>query len=154
MTKRTVVVRSVLLILILAFSAFLFNIGKGHTLLLDTNALTFEGKELTSADTVSVSVDGREPEEMARAERLIVDNLMGASHRVAIEVLSGEDKKIETSFSIPASLDSAVLRLAAILRGAPESTWVEPFTETKQEESAVERTVQQEDKDVIQLKKP
>ena len=46
-----------------------------------------------------------------------------------------------------------MLKVAAILRGAPESAWIEPFTETKQEEEApVEKTVHQEEKDVIKLK--
>jgi len=152
MTRRTIV-RAVLLLLVALFAAWLFRVGKGHTLLLDTNTVELDGKELRSAEAISVSVDGREPEELSRAERVIVDNLMGSSHSVVIEVVSGEEKKIETSFTIPASFDTALLRIAAVLNGAPEKEWVVPFVEEKQKEDAVEKTVQQDEKDVIQMKK-
>lgn len=152
MTRRTIV-RAVLLLLTALFAAWLFRIGKGHTLLLDTNTVELDGKELRSAEAISVSVNGREPEEMGRVERVIVDNLMGSSHSVVIEVISGEEKKIETSFTIPASVDTALLRIAAVLNGAPEKEWVVPFVEEKKQEEAVEKTVHQDEKDVIQLKK-
>lgn len=152
--RRRTIVRAVLFLLVVLLSAWLFRVGKGHTLLLDTNTVEFDGKELRSAEAISVSVDGREPEEMGRVERVIVDNLMGSSHSVVIEVISGEEKKIETSFTIPAAVDTALLRIAAVLNGAPGKEWVVPFVEEKAKEEAVEQTVHQEEKDVIQLKKP
>ena len=61
-----------LLIALIALSVYLFYIGKGHTLLIDTNALTIDGKELRSAEMIEVSIDGKPAESMGRAERVQV----------------------------------------------------------------------------------
>jgi hypothetical protein len=151
MTCKTLALRAAVLVFMLGLSAGLFYIGKGHTLIVDTNSVVIGGKEYSSADMVSVSVDGREAEELGRAERIMLQ-LVGPSHRVVIEVLSGEDKKVEREFAIPTFLETALLSVPAILADTPPENWVTVFTPPPAQESAVERTVHQAQEDVIELK--
>ena len=72
MTRRSLVQRSGVLLGLVLLSVFLFYIGKGHTLLIDTNAVTIDGKEFRSAEAIEVSIDSKEPESMGRAERIQV----------------------------------------------------------------------------------
>ena len=97
MISRSAIQRSCVILGLIGLSAFLFYIGKGHTLLLDTNAVTLDGKELRSAETVEVSIDGKEPESMGRAERVMV-TVAGPRHRISIEVESEGGKKVESQW--------------------------------------------------------
>ena len=144
MISRSAIQRSCVILGLIGLSAFLFYIGKGHTLLLDTNAVTIDGKELRSAETVEVSIDGKEPESMGRAERVMV-TVAGPRHRVSIEVVSGGDKKVEGRLSIPTFMDTAVVSIPAILGEAPSRSWVTPFVPPPSEEAPAEKMQQQEE---------
>ncbi|MDR3672548.1 MAG: hypothetical protein P4L36_17005 [Holophaga sp.] len=135
MSARSLFQRSCALVGLVVLSAFLFYIGKGHTLLIDTNALTLDGKEFTSADSVNVSIDGKEPESMGRAERSMVQ-VGGPRHTITIEA---GDRKVQERFSVPTSLDTALVSVPAILGGAPRQAWVTRFVAPAQEEAPVEQ---------------
>jgi len=143
MTARSLIQRSCALLGLVALSAFLFYIGKGHTLMLDTNAVTIDGREYKSMETISVSVDGHEPESMGRAERTLVQ-VGGPRHTITIEVVSGGDQKVQQHISIPTFMDTALVSLPAILGGAPRSAWVGKFTAPPVEQAPAEQMQQQE----------
>lgn len=87
---------------LLLLSVFLFYIGKGHALLIDTNALNVDGKTYTAPAMMEVSLGG-EAESMGPSERSMA-NVGGPSHKLKIEIFndSGESEKVvEHSFSIP-----------------------------------------------------
>lgn len=144
MTSRGFIQRSAVLLGLLALSVFLFYIGKGHTLLIDTNALTIDGKELRSAETIDVSIDGKAPESMGRAERIMV-LVGGPKHTITIEVVSGGDKKVEKQFTIPTFMDSAVVSVPAILGDAPPEYWVTQFIAAAAEDAPAEQMQHEED---------
>ena len=143
MTRRSLIQRSVAVIALLLLSVFLFYIGNGHTLLIDTNSLQVGDKEYRSAETVSVSIDGKPEEMMGRAERVML-SVGGPSHTIVIEVVSGAEKKVEKKFSIPTFLDMAVISVPAILGDAPQEHWVTRFTPPPVEEAPAEQMVHQE----------
>jgi hypothetical protein len=140
MSARSLFQRSCVLVGLVALSAFLFYIGKGHTLLIDTNAVTLDGKEYASADSVNVSIDGHEPESMGRAERSLVQ-VGGPRHTITIE--AGE-QKVTQRFSVPTGLDTALVSVPAILGGAPRQAWVTRFVAPAQEEAPVEQMQHQD----------
>jgi hypothetical protein len=144
MSTRSLIQRSGVLLGLIALSAFLFYIGKGHLLLIDTNAVTINGQEFKSAETISVSVDGKEPEPMGRAERIMV-TVAGPKHRILIAVESGEAKKVEQSFRISTWMDTAVVSVPAILGEAPPQYWVTRFVPPPREDTPAEKMQQQED---------
>lgn len=148
MTSRSLVQRSCALLGLVGLSAFLFYIGKGHTLMIDTNAVTIAGKEYKSAETINVSVDGREPESMGRAERILVP-VGGPRHSITIEVLSGGEQKLQRHISIPTFMDTALVSVPAILGDAPASAWVGKFTAPPVEQAPAEKMQQQEASTVL-----
>jgi len=138
MTSRSLIQRSGVVVGLVVLSFYLFYIGKGHTILVDTNAITIDGKELASAETINVSIDGKEPESMGRAERILV-TVAGPSHTIAIEVVSGDEKKVTKAFTLPTFIDSPLLSIPAILNDAPASTWLSTFVPEEIEEAAAEQ---------------
>jgi len=144
MTSRSLFQRSCVLLGFIALSVYLFYIGKGHTLLIDTNAVTINGKELRSPETIEVSIDGKPAESMGRAERILI-LAGGPRHTITIEVLSGDDKKVEKQFTIPTFMDSAVVSVPAILGDAPPEFWVTTFTAPPVEEAPAEQMQHEQD---------
>ena len=138
MTRRSLIQRTCVVLGLIALGAVLFYIGKGHTLLIDTNAVTIDDKELRSPSSVTVSVDGEKLNSpMGRAERVMV-TVSGPRHTIAI-VDDATDKKVEKTFAIPTFMDMAVVSVPAILGGAPAEHWIAPFTPPSPEDTPVEK---------------
>jgi hypothetical protein len=150
MSRRSLVARSALAAMIVALAVFLFLAGKGHVLYLDTNSLEAGGRALRAPELAAVSVDGAEPEEMGRAERVIV-NVAGPSHEVSIEQLSGEGEKVVRKISLPTSWTEILISIPAILAGAGDELVVTRYVEPEAVDEPAERTVQQDESDVIPL---
>jgi len=140
MSSRSLMQRSALMLALLVLSAWLFYIGKAHTLLIDTNAVTLDGREFKSAEAITVSVDGKTPEDMGRAERILV-SVSGQEHTIAIEVAtgSGGERKVEKRFAVPTFMDSALVSIPAILGDAAPEHWVIQFTAADREDAPAEQ---------------
>lgn len=144
MTSRSLIQRSGLVFALIALSVYLFYIGKGHTLLIDTNALSIDGKELRSAEMIEVSIDDKPAESMGRAERVQV-LVGGPQHTITIEVVSGDDKKVEKKFTIPTFMETALVSVPAILGDAPPEHWVTTFTAPELEDAPAEQMHHEQD---------
>lgn len=144
MTRRSLIQRCGVLVGLVLLSMFLFYIGKGHTLLIDTNAITIDGKEFRSAETIEVSIDGKASESMGRAERVQV-LVGGPSHTVTIEVISGDERKVEKKLTIPTFMETAVVSVPAILGDAPPEHWMGPFTPPEIEDTPAEQMYHESD---------
>ena len=139
MTLRSLFQRTCVVLGLLTLAAYLFYIGKGHTLLLDTNAVTIGGKELRSYTSVTVSVNGKNlNSSMGRAERAIV-TVSGPKHTIVIVDDADSDKKVEKSFTIPTFMDRVVVSIPAILGDAPAEHWIAPFTPPPVVDTPVEK---------------
>jgi hypothetical protein len=138
MSSRSLIQRSSVLLALIVLSAWLFNIGKAHTLLIDTNAVTLDGREFKSAEAITVSVDGKTPEDMGRAERILV-SVSGQEHTIVIEVLSAGERKVEKRFVVPTFMDSALISIPAILGDAGAEHWLTRFTAADREDAPAEQ---------------
>ena len=128
MSSRSLIQRTCLVLGLVALAVYLFYIGKGHTLLLDTNAVTIGDKELRSYASATVSVDGNKlNSSMGRAERAMV-TVRGPKHKIVIVDDANTDRKMEKTFTIPTFMDRVVVSIPAILGGAPMEHWITPFT--------------------------
>lgn len=143
MTSRSLIQRICALLGLIVLSAFLFYIGKGHTLLLDTNAVTINGKELRSAASATVTVDGKEEDPMGRAERVMVA-VSGPRHTIVIVDDADPAKRVERTFTIPTFLDTVIVSIPAILHDAPPEHWVTLFTPPPLEEAPIEKMQMQQ----------
>lgn len=144
MTGRSLMQRACVVLGLIALSVGLFFIGKGHTLLLDTNTLTVNGQELRSLPSVTVFLDGKEVDTMGRAERVMV-NVGGPWHTIAIVDDANPEKRVERSLTIPTFLDMAIVSLPAILGDAPPEHWISLFTPPPLEDAPVEKMQMQRD---------
>lgn len=144
MTSRSLIQRACVVFGLVALSAFLFYIGKGHTLLLDTNSITINGKEMRAYQSATVFIDGKEVDTMGRAERVML-NVGGPSHTITIVDDADPAKRVERKFAIPTFLDMVIVSIPAILGDAPPEHWVALFTPPPLEDAPVEKMQMQND---------
>ena len=144
MTSRSLIQRTCAVLGLITLSAVLFYIGKGHTLLLDTNSVTINGTEMRSYSSVTVSIDGKEVDVMGRAERVMV-TVGGPGHTITIVDDADPAKRVERKFSIPTFLDTIVVSIPAILGDAPSEHWVTLFTPPPLEDAPIEKMQMQQD---------
>ena len=139
MTSRSLVQRTCVVLGLISLSAYLFYIGKGHTLLLDTNAVTIGDKELRSYPSATVSVNGKKlSSSMGHAERASV-TVSGPKHTIVIVDDADTDNKVEKNFTIPTFMDRVVVSIPAILGEAPAEHWVTQFTPLPAVDTPVEK---------------
>jgi hypothetical protein len=139
MISRSSIQRTGVVLALIAFAVCLFYIGKGHTLLLDTNMITIGGEEFRSYASATVSVDGKElNSSMGRAERSMV-SVSGPRHTIVIVDDADTDKKVEKTFTIPTFINTVVVSIPAILGSAPEEHWIAPFARQPVEDAPVEK---------------
>ena len=143
-TSRSLIQRSLALLALIFLSMYLFYIGKGHTLLIDTNAITINGQEFKSPESIEVSVNGQAAETMGRAERIMV-NVGGPQQTIRIAVISGGERMVTQKISVPTFMDAALVSVPAILGDAPESSWVSEFVPPTMEDASVETMQHQAD---------
>lgn len=153
-TRRTAL-RGALLAAVVALSAWLAWVGRGHTLYLDNHTLAAAGAEYRALPAVAVSVDGAPAEEMERAERA-VRLVAGPSHRLTVEIRSGpqEGTRVVRDFRLPFAWDSAVVSVPAAAAGAPPGVFVTRHVPPPQEEAPAERMLQQQDSAIVPLAPP
>lgn len=145
MTSRSLFQRTCVVVGLIALSAYLFYIGKGHTLLIDTNAITIDGAELRSFASATVSVDGKELDSpLGRAERDMV-TVNGPKHRIVIVNDADPAEKIEKTFTIPTFMDMAIVSIPAMIGDAPLEHWVTLFTPAPVEDAPAEQMHYQSD---------
>jgi hypothetical protein len=139
MTSRSLIQRTCVVLGLIVLAVCLFHIGKGHTLLLDTNMITIDGKEFRSCASATVSVDGKElNSSMGRAERVMV-TVSGPRHTIVIVDDADADKKVEKTFTISTFMDRVIVSVPAILGNAPAEHWVTLFTPQPMEHAPVEK---------------
>jgi hypothetical protein len=139
MTSRSLIQRTCVVLALTALAACLFYIGKGHTLILDTNAITIDGREFRSHASAAVSVDGKElNSSLGRAERVMV-TVSGPRHTIVITDDANAANRVEKTLTIPTFMNRVLVSIPAILGGAPAEHWVTLFTPRPAERAPAER---------------
>ncbi|MCX7776132.1 MAG: hypothetical protein N2067_08540 [Spirochaetaceae bacterium] len=130
MTTRSIIARALLVAALVLLAVAMYFIGKGHTLYLDTHAVTFEGTKHPAPLQVTVQVDNLKPEDLIDNDRVAV-SVMGQRHRLTIDQGDGS-APITRQFSIPLAMKEAVVSVTAALAGLSDSELI------KSPEAAVE----------------
>lgn len=139
MTSRSLTQRTCVVLGMIVLAVCLFYIGKGHTLLLDTNAVTIDGREFRAYASATVTVDGEElNSSMGRAERAMVV-VSGPKHRIVIVDDADAAKRVEKTFTIPTFMDKVLVSIPAMLGDAPAEHWIAPFVPQAVEHAPVEK---------------
>jgi hypothetical protein len=139
MNSRSFIQRTCVILALVVLLVYLFYIGKGHTLLLDTNAVTIDDKELRAYASTAVSVNGkalRSP--MGRAQRSSV-TVMGPKHKIVIVDEANAGNRVEKTLTIPTFVDRIVVSIPAIIGDAPAEHWLLPFVRPSLADAPIER---------------
>lgn len=121
MTKRNMYQIGLVVVLIL-IAALLFRIGKGHTLLIDNNAMTINGKAYAAVEAVRVTVDGQPKPITVKSGERDQTIVKGASHSVKAELLDANGTvtaTVEKKFKLATLADAFILSTPAILADDP-----------------------------------
>ena len=139
MISRSFLQRICVVLGLIAISACLFYIGKGHTLFIDTNAVTIGDKELRSYSSATVIVNGNKlKSSMGRAERSML-TVGGPNHTIEIIDDSDTDNKVKKTFSVPTFMNRAIVSIPAILGDAPPEYWITEFIPPSLVDAPVEK---------------
>ncbi|MBN1981103.1 MAG: hypothetical protein JW795_06205 [Chitinivibrionales bacterium] len=120
------------------------------SLIIDNSTVTIAGSEIKSFEHAMVTVDKNDPEEIGRAERIMVQ-VSGPRHLIVVEIMKGAaaGTRIERRFSIPTMRSTSLLLLPVLVQGLPDSLWHSRFVPPEMEDAPAEQMIQQEESDVL-----
>ena len=123
-------VRSAAIIVILAFSVFLFFIGRQHTILVDNKSITINETEFQPLQLVEVQINKQPPLELAARDRDKYE-ATGQKHTVTIMYTdkTWEEHVIVRTFKVPLMQDMLIISIPALV-GNPDSeqsVWLENY---------------------------
>ena len=104
--NRTTWIRLAAIVLILAFSVFLFFIGRQHTVLVDNKTITVNGTEVKALQLVEVQINKLDALELAARDRDKFE-VTGQTHEVKVVYTDSnwEEHVITRKFKIPLMQD-------------------------------------------------
>lgn len=123
--QRRAIVRIALVLVIIAFSAFLFVAGKEHTVLLDNKAVSLNGTDYAPFDRIVIDAGRGKTIELYPRDR---DKLttMGRSVRLSFATYDKRGQLIaRVKLRVPTEGDMILVNLPAFLAGDPDA--VAPF---------------------------
>ena len=117
---RRRLVRAACLVVYAGLIALVFNLGKGHTLILDNKDA--DDGSVKALESISVSVDGQDAIDLSAGDRDQA-KVRGQGHVVEVTIKDGQ--KVTNRITVPLNKDMLLLSLPKLLAGAPDA--VIPF---------------------------
>lgn len=118
------------IVLILAFSVFLFFIGRQHTVLVDNKTVTVNGAEVKALQLVEIQVDKLDELELAARDRDKFE-VTGQTHKVTVVYTDSnwEEHTITRTFKVPLMQDMVMILVPALVANteADQSVWLENY---------------------------
>ena len=137
--KRILLIRILTVAVVLGIAAWMFVIGRGHTIYFDNKELTTEtGETFSPFYKVEVFVNDQSVAKLKEGDRGMVTT-MGQKFKMVLHITPKKDgKKVGSAVSLelPYSMDGIVLNLPALLNGADETVYLDEFIPTPVEEDA------------------
>lgn len=118
----------VAIVLVLILGVVMYIVGKQHTILLDNKTLEAGGKTYQAFSIVEVEVNRGELLELAARDRDKAE-VMGQKNRITVVYTdkSFGEHKLVTDFSVPLEQDMVLVNIPALVGGADESVWMQPY---------------------------
>ncbi len=129
MKKGRILVRILALAIIVGIAAWMFVIGRGHTIYFDNKELEFDGKTYKSFYTVEVFVDGQSVAKLRDGDRGMVTTT-GQNFSMEVHITpkkGGKKTGGKVTLPIPYDLDGIVLNIPAMFQQAPEEAYMTEF---------------------------
>lgn len=115
-------------VVVLLIGVIMFVIGKQHILLLDNKTLESNGKTYPAFSIVEVQVNRIESLELGPRDRDRAD-VRGQRHKITVRYTdrSFEEHELVVKFKVPLSQEMVLISLPALVGGAEESVWLQPY---------------------------
>ncbi|WP_251316335.1 DUF6672 family protein [Flintibacter muris] len=140
-SKRRIVFILLTVLLLVAISACMMVIGRGHTVYFDNKTLEgYEGQDYKAFERIVVSVKGEEVAKLGKRERGM-SIWIGQNFKMVLEITEnkGDEPVVkEISINLPYDMDGIVINLPAYLAGLPEEAWLSEFVPAVTEEPVEE----------------
>ena len=99
--KRQYVIDALIVLALVAFSVFLYQSGKGYTLIFDNRNITLGEKSYEAPEYIQVTLDGKgRPLEIMGGDRDIM-TVMGKKHVLKVEILSDDEETVMATVERP-----------------------------------------------------
>ena len=139
MKGKTLVIRLIALVVVVAVAAAMMVIGRGHTIYLDNKTIEdYQGQEYKSFERVVITVDEEEVAKLQKRERGMA-TCIGQTFKMTLEITEnkGDEPRIqEVTIDLPYGVDGIIINLPAYLAGLPEEAWFSEFVPMVEEEPA------------------
>jgi len=125
--KRKLIIRASVVAILILLALFLYNNGKGYTLLLDNKKIESAGSTFKALDMVEVRVDRKEQIELFPGDRDMVV-VSGRKHTISITVYNksfAEDGVYKKEFKLQKGGGMYLLSMPAIAADLDE--WIELY---------------------------
>ncbi|NLM83965.1 MAG: hypothetical protein GX189_04565 [Clostridiales bacterium] len=128
-SKRTLLIRLAVVLVLIAIGAVMMVIGRGHTVYFDNVALDYNGTHYDALYKVTVYVKDKQVAKLYAKERGMA-TWIGQNFSMTLEVIEtkGGDEEVHTiHVKLPYNMDGIVLNLPALLQGLPEEAYLKEF---------------------------
>jgi len=127
--KRMLLFRIASVLLLIAISACMMVVGRGHTVYLDNKTLEYGGNSYKAPYKVTVIVHGEQAAKLYEKERGSATNI-GQSFSMTLKVMQekgGPELEYDYRIKIPYKLDGIVVNIPGLMAGLPEEAWQSEF---------------------------
>ena len=138
--KRSILAKSLTLVVILGIAACMFVIGRGHTVYFDAKKIEYNGETLEPGYRTAIFVNGERVARLSEGDRGMA-TWIGQNFKCTIEVTpekGAEAKPYEIALKLPYNMDGIVINVPALLAGAPEEVYQSEFVSLATEVSVDE----------------
>lgn len=128
-TKRTLLIRVGVILVLLGICAVMMVIGRGHTVYFDNVALDYNGAHYDAPYKVTVFVKDEQVAKLYEKERGMAI-WIGQDFKMTLDVMETKGGSEETrtiDVKLPYNMDGIVLNLPALLQGLPEEAYLTEF---------------------------
>ena len=144
--KRTLLYRSLSILVLLIIAATMMVIGRGHTVYFDNKALEYNGTSYEAPYKVEVTVNHQSVAKLYDGDRGMA-SWMGQNFKMMLEITQekgGESVTREIALKLPYNMDGIILNIPALLSDLPEDAYLSEFIPVATEEADDEEVVTDE----------
>ena len=146
MNKRSLVWRAGTVLVLVLIAAWMFVIGRGHTVYFDNKSIETGGETISCPYKIEVYVNDERVAKLYERERGMA-TWMGQNFKMRLEITQekgGKTVAANDALPLPYNMDGIVLNLPAMLAGKPAEVYLSEFVSTAVEEPAEEEVVTDE----------
>lgn len=131
-TRRSLFFKLGVILALIAISAVMMIIGRGHTVFFDNKPLEYQGQSYESPYRIDVYVKGDRAAKLNKGDRGMA-TWIGQNFSMDLEITQVKGGSKTTSshnLKLPYNMDGIVINLPAYLAGLPEEAYLSQFIQT------------------------